>query len=152
MDRQEWYVEAVRGNAAHLCVVPVTIEGAVPLLALQNAVVNSRLAVQATADPQGLLQIPGKHLPLPGASLVPIHVVVLGASVLVQQEGVDRHVVDQLQALNISTVVTMLLLGIETSVFLSVTFFADIFAHDLCITQTVTACLGYGNWDTCIFI
>ena len=98
MDRQEGYMETVRGNAAHLCMVPVTVEGTVPLLALQDAVVNSRLAVQATADPQGLLQIPGKHLPLPGASLVPVHVVVLGASVLVQQEGVDCHVVDQLQA------------------------------------------------------
>ena len=98
MDRQEGYMKAVRGNVAYLCMVPVTVEGAIPLLAFQDAVVNSRLAVQATADPQGLLQVPGKHLPLPSASLVPVHVVVLGASILVQQEGVDCHVVDQLQA------------------------------------------------------
>ena len=81
----------------HLRVVPVAVQGAIPLLAFQDAVVHGRLAIQATADPQGLLQVPGKHLPLPTARLVPVHVVVLGAAVLVEEQGVHCHVLDQLQ-------------------------------------------------------
>ena len=72
-----------KGCSTYLSVVPVTVQGAVPLLALQDAIVRGRFAPQPTADPQGLLQIPGKHLPLLGPRLVVVHVVVLGAPVLI---------------------------------------------------------------------
>lgn len=84
-------------KAPHLCVVPVAVERAVPLLTLQNAVVGGRSASQPTADPQRLLQIPGKHLPLLGPSLVIVHVVVLGAPVLVEQQGLHCHILYHLQ-------------------------------------------------------
>ena len=76
--------------------VPVTVQGAVPLRALQNTVIWCRLTPKSTADPQGLLQIPRHHLPFLRASLVIVHVVVLGASVLVQQQRLDCHVLNEL--------------------------------------------------------
>lgn len=85
-----------QGMAAHLCVVPVTVERAVPLLALQGAVIWGGFAPQPAADPQGLLQIPGKHLPLLSPRLVVVHVVVLGAPVLVEQQCLYCHVLNHL--------------------------------------------------------
>ena len=76
--------------------VPVTVQGAVPLLAFQNAIVRCRCASKTTADPQRFLQIPGQHLPLLGTSLVVVHVIVLGASVLVQQQSLYRHILNEL--------------------------------------------------------
>lgn len=72
--------------------VPVAVKRAVPLLTLQDAIIGGRLAPQPTADPQRLLQIPGKHLPLLGASFVIVHVVVLSAPVLVEQQALHCHV------------------------------------------------------------
>ena len=79
-------------QASHLCVVPVAVERAVPLLTLQDAIVRSRFAPQPTTDPQGLLQVPGQHLPLLGASFVIVHVVVLSTPILVKQQGLYCHV------------------------------------------------------------
>ena len=76
--------------------VPVTVEGAVPLWTLQNTVVRCRLAPKSAADPQGFFQIPRQHLPFLRAGLVIVHVVVLGASVLVQQQCLDCHVLNEL--------------------------------------------------------
>lgn len=81
---------------ADLCVVPVAVERAVPLRAFQGAVVRGRLAPEPAADSQGLLQIPGKHLPFLGPGLVVVHVVILGAPILVEQQALYCHVFNHL--------------------------------------------------------
>lgn len=76
--------------------IAITIEGRVPLAALQDAVIHCRLASQASISIQRAFQVVRKHLPFAG-TLVQVEQIILGAAILSEEHGQYCQSVDCLQ-------------------------------------------------------
>lgn len=80
--------------------VSVTVQGRVPLGALQDAVVLGWDAIQARISPHGALEVVGQQAPqAPRGVWGLVDQEVLGAAVLGEQQAPDCHGVDNLHAM-----------------------------------------------------